>query len=49
MRSAFDLSPLMRSTIGFDRAFRLLDAASRADDGSLNYPPYHIEKSGENT
>lgn len=49
MRSAFDLSPLMRSTIGFDRAFRLLDAASRADDGSLNYPPYNIEKSGENT
>lgn len=49
MRSAFDLSPLMRSTIGFDRAFRLLDAATRAEEGALNYPPYNIEKSGENT
>ncbi len=49
MRSAFDLSPLMRSTIGFDRAFRLLDAATRADEGALSYPPYNIEKSGENT
>ena len=43
----FDFSPLFRSTIGFDRLTRLIDAASRADNGSLGYPPYNIEKTGE--
>lgn len=41
---AFDASPLFRSTIGFDRVMRLADAASRRDGG---YPPYNIEKTGE--
>jgi molecular chaperone IbpA len=40
----FDLSPLLRSTVGFDRVSRLLDAAARVDDGSPSYPPYNIEK-----
>jgi len=40
----FDLSPLFRSTIGFDRLARLADAA-RADTA---YPPYNIETTGEN-
>jgi molecular chaperone IbpA len=44
---SFDFSPLFRSTIGFDRLTRLIDAASRADNGSLGYPPYNIEKTGE--
>ncbi|HVI52651.1 MAG TPA: Hsp20 family protein [Candidatus Sulfotelmatobacter sp.] len=46
MRS-FDLSPLFRSTIGFDHLARMLDAAQRVDDQSLSYPPYNIEKLGE--
>jgi molecular chaperone IbpA len=43
-----DLSPLFRSTIGFDRMTRLLDAATRLDDGAVSYPPYNIEVLGEN-
>ena len=43
----FDFSPLFRSTIGFDRLFRLLDAASRVDGASPSYPPFNIEKTGE--
>ena len=44
----FDFSPLFRSTIGFDRLFRLLDATSRVDGASPGYPPYNIEKTGDN-
>jgi molecular chaperone IbpA len=47
MRS-YDLSPLFRSTVGFDRMMRLLDAASRVDETAPSYPPYNIEKTGEN-
>jgi molecular chaperone IbpA len=43
----FDLSPLYRSTIGFDRLFNLLDQVSGADI-SQTYPPYNIERRGEN-
>jgi len=45
----FDFSPLFRSTIGFDRLTRLADAAMRVDNASLGYPPYNIEKTGEDT
>ena len=45
MRSV-DLSPLYRASIGFDRMMNLLDAPSRVEDGS--YPPYNIEKTGDN-
>lgn len=44
----FDLTPLMRSTIGFDNLSRLLDAALHVDESDLSYPPYNIEKLGEN-
>ena len=44
---SFDLSPLFRSTIGFDRLMRLADAATRVDVGNA-YPPYNIESTGEN-
>lgn len=44
----FDYSPLFRSTIGFDRMTRLLDAATRLDDSAVSYPPYNIEVVGEN-
>jgi len=43
----FDLSPLFRSTIGFDRLMRLADGAARVDSASA-YPPYNIEATGEN-
>jgi molecular chaperone IbpA len=43
----FDFSPLFRSTIGFDRLTRLMDAATQVDTGSA-YPPYNIEATGEN-
>jgi molecular chaperone IbpA len=46
---AFDFSPLFRSTVGFDRVFQLLDEVSSERALSANgYPPYNIEKSGEN-
>jgi molecular chaperone IbpA len=41
----FDLTPFYRSTIGFDRLFSLLDQAS---DSAPGYPPYNIERTGEN-
>ena len=43
----FDFAPLYRSTVGFDRLFSLLDQASGVDGGST-YPPYNIERTGEN-
>jgi molecular chaperone IbpA len=42
----FDLTPFYRSTIGFDRLFSLLDQAN--GEGSTGYPPYNIERTGEN-
>jgi molecular chaperone IbpA len=43
----YDLTPFYRSTVGFDRFFSLLDQA--AADGSPGYPPYNIERTGDNT
>jgi len=43
----YDLTPFYRSTVGFDRLFSLLDSA--APDGSPGYPPYNIERTGENS
>ena len=42
-----DLSPLYRSTIGFDQLFQLLDQISGADSAPA-YPPYNIERTAEN-
>src|SRR5438552_17404433 len=42
----YDLAPFYRSTVGFHRCFSLLDQA--ASDGSPGYPPYNIERTGEN-
>lgn len=44
MRS-FDLTPLYRSTIGFDRVFDLLDSVGKTESGG--YPPYNIERIDE--
>lgn len=46
MRSAFDFSPLYRSTVGFDRLFDMLDHATQVEP-MPNWPPYNIEKTGE--
>jgi molecular chaperone IbpA len=43
----YDLTPFYRSTVGFDRLFSLLDRAT--PDGSPGYPPYNIERTGENS
>ena len=43
----FDLSPLYRSTVGFDRLFSLLDQATSAETAPT-YPPYNIERTSEN-
>jgi molecular chaperone IbpA len=42
----YDLTPFYRSTVGFDRLLSLLDQAT--SDGSPGYPPYNIERTGEN-
>ena len=43
----FDLTPLYRSTVGFDRLFSLLDQATGLESAP-SYPPYNIERTGEN-
>ena len=47
MRS-YDLSPLFRSTVGFDRLSRLLETATTGDEAA-SYPPYNIEKLSEDS
>jgi molecular chaperone IbpA len=42
----FDLAPFYRSTVGFDRLFSLLDQT--ASESASGYPPYNIERTGEN-
>jgi len=43
----FDLTPLYRSTVGFDRLAQLLDSVTGAEVDAP-YPPYNIERLGEN-
>ena len=43
----FDLTPLYRSTVGFDRLANVLDQVMTADVGTNTYPPYNIEKTGD--
>ncbi len=44
----FDLSPLYRATVGFDRLADLMDRLMASDPADSGYPPYNIEKLGEN-
>jgi molecular chaperone IbpA len=44
----FDLAPLYRSTVGFDRLFSLLDQFAGVDGSAPGYPPYNIERTDEN-
>ena len=43
-----DFSPLYRSTVGFDRLFNMLDTMG-TPEGGQTYPPYNIERTGENS
>jgi molecular chaperone IbpA len=45
----FDLSPLYRSTVGFDRLFSMLDKTAGFENGGTTYPPYNIERTGDNS
>ena len=44
----FDLTPLFRTSVGFDRYSRLMDAALTLEQSTKKYPPYNIVKRGEN-
>lgn len=44
----FDFSPLYRATVGFDRIADMMDRVLSADVAQPAYPPYNIEKLGEN-
>jgi molecular chaperone IbpA len=46
MRTAYDFTPLYRSVIGVDRMADLIETAMRTG-GDSNYPPYDIEKTGD--
>jgi molecular chaperone IbpA len=46
MRTDFDFSPYYRATVGFDRVFDLLDSVA-SQTGANGYPPYNIEKAGD--
>ncbi|MEN8722652.1 MAG: Hsp20 family protein [Alphaproteobacteria bacterium] len=48
MRSTYDFSPLFRTSVGFDRFDQLFDSALRASEQVPSYPPYNIERLGEN-
>ncbi|MEM8744247.1 MAG: Hsp20 family protein [Pseudomonadota bacterium] len=44
----FDLTPLYRSTVGFDRLASVFDSLASVDGDAPTYPPYNIERRGEN-
>ncbi len=44
--SRFDFTPYRRSTVGFDRLFDILENQAR-NNGGENYPPFNIERQGE--
>ena len=45
--TTFDFSPLFRSTVGYDRLMNLLENSVQWSDAGNGYPPYNIEKTGE--
>ena len=45
--TTFDFSPLFRSTVGFDRLMNMLENSVQWAEGGNGYPPYNIEKTGE--
>lgn len=47
MRNDFDFAPFYRATVGFDRVFDLLDSVANQNGSGAGYPPYNIEKAGD--
>lgn len=45
--TTYDLSPLFRSTVGFDHLSQLIDSAFKIDERGPSYPPYNIAKISE--
>jgi molecular chaperone IbpA len=45
----FDFAPLYRSTVGFERLFSMFDQLGGGESGAPAYPPYNIERTGENS
>lgn len=45
--TSFDLSPLFRATVGFDRLMNLVETSTQWAENGNGYPPYNIEKTGE--
>jgi molecular chaperone IbpA len=45
----FDLAPLYRATVGFDRVADLMDRVLANDVSQSTYPPYNIEKTDQNS
>lgn len=45
----FDLTPLYRSTVGFDRLASMFDSLSGFESDGSGYPPYNIERLDENS
>ncbi len=45
--TTFDFAPLFRSTVGFDRLMNALEESNRWAEADNGYPPYNIEKTGE--
>jgi len=43
----YDLTPLFRTSIGFDRMGQLLDAAMQLESKANSYPPYNIARAGD--
>lgn len=43
----FDLAPLYRATVGFDQIADLMDRVLSTDASTQSYPPYNIEKTGD--
>ncbi|GAB3113097.1 Hsp20 family protein [Pseudomaricurvus hydrocarbonicus] len=48
MMNSIDLTPLYRSSIGFDRMASLLDSALNTESVTPGYPPYNIEIHDQN-
>jgi len=46
MRTDYDFAPFYRATVGFDRIFEMLDSMA-GQPATSGYPPYNIEKSGD--
>jgi molecular chaperone IbpA len=46
--ATFDFAPFYRSTVGFDRLFSTLDQLVGMEGPAPSYPPYNIERTGEN-